>query len=225
MPGLVRVAGCDGRLLESRKDAVAKAQCVVEGLQPRGRLRPGGVAEIARLRPSGDDQLVIWHRMAVAQDALAMRVHAGHCRHQHVGTLRRGNDATQRRGDIRWRKRRRRDLVQQRLEQVMVVGLDDREIDIAPMLESQRRLQAAEPSADHHHPAAGRRDAVSRPPGCGGCALPSRPLCHPRQEQHRQAAPQCGNKGGFRTGVDHAVHPLRSPPLQLAARRRVVGWG
>ena len=65
--------------------------------------------------------------------------------------------------DVRRRQARQRDLIQQRLEQVVVQAIDDGDLDRAAVVGRAQRLgrgEAAEPGADDDHPLAGRLAAA-----------------------------------------------------------------
>ena len=62
--------------------------------------------------------------------------------------------------DVRRRQPRQRHLIQQRLEQEVVLAIDDRHLDAAPLVarpEHLRRRQPAKAGADDHHPFASAR--------------------------------------------------------------------
>ena len=64
--------------------------------------------------------------------------------HAHRDVALPGQHRADRRGDVRRVQPRRRHLVQQRLEQVVVLAIDQRDADPAPVAEGLRRVQAAE---------------------------------------------------------------------------------
>ena len=65
-------------------------------------------------------------------------------------------------GDVVGVEPRRGDLVQQRLEQVEVVGVDDLDVDGLRLARRLGDRQPAEPGADHHNPVTVSLTAHSR---------------------------------------------------------------
>ena len=78
--------------------------------------------------------------------ATSMLAHVGE---QHRDVLLVAQHPPDRRGDVARRQRRRRDLVQQRLEEMVVVAVDQRDADRRAR-ERPRRVEAAEAAADDH---------------------------------------------------------------------------
>src|SRR6185437_13280479 len=66
---------------------------------------------------------------------------------QYVGVFLAAKEPADRRGDVGRREHRRRDLVEQRLEDVMIRAVDDGDID-GRVLERARGVEAAEAAAD-----------------------------------------------------------------------------
>ena len=159
--------------LERAEDPAPQLQGVVDRLHPR---RPAGelvVAEVGLPGAGGDDQAVVGvvRGRAVGPgrgDDPARQVESG--------------DGGQFHQTLRWRRRMSRiagaispfgedpgrDLVQQRLEQVVVPAVDEGDLDLRP-LEEPGGEQPAEAAADNHHPV--RADSfIDRLPDPGSAA-------------------------------------------------------
>ena len=138
---------------ERADDACADAKRVVERLQARRVYRPIVMAEVAVRCTCGDDQVVVRQRLLTVEPHLpGRRVDADHLGLQdcqvaalHLGAQR----VADRRADGRRAQARGRHLVQQRLEQVVVGAVDQRDLDLR-FRERAHRLDAAE-SAAHDH--------------------------------------------------------------------------
>src|SRR5207247_3994813 len=86
-------------------------------------------------------------RKPVEQDAPCRQIEAGDLAEQHADVLVALEDPAQRRGDLARRERAGRDLVHERLEQVEVATIDQRDLDRLAA-QPPHGLQAAEPAAD-----------------------------------------------------------------------------
>ena len=148
--------------LERADDAGADRQRIGQGLQPRRMPRPVVVAEVAVRRAGCDDQVVVGERLVSVERHLMRccvdRRHFGlqdrqvtalHLAPQRVANRRADGGRTQARG---------RDLVQQRLEQVVVGAVDKRDLDVG-LRQRAHRFEPAEAAADHQHLGTCRRCA------------------------------------------------------------------
>jgi hypothetical protein len=81
---------------------------------------------------------------------LASRIHSRHFVQDHRGVLLTPQDRADRLGDVRWRKLRRRDLVEERRKQVMVTPIDQRHLH-GSVSQALRGVQPREPSTDDNH--------------------------------------------------------------------------
>ena len=108
------------------------------------------------------------------------QVEAGDLGEQHRGVLLVAQDVPQRRRDLALGDDAGRDLVEHRLEQVVGLAIDQRDVDRRPA-ERPRREQAAEAPADHHDPVS----LVARLPGHRGALL--QPAALVEREQQRRA--------------------------------------
>ena len=129
----------------------------VDALQPRRELGPFVMTEIGMRRPRRHDQVVVRDRPVRQDDRLPRHVDARGLGQHHLDVLLPAQDAADRRGDVARVQRRRRDLVQQGLKQVMILAVDqDHPHRRAP--QHPCGVQAAEPASHDHH----RRPLVIR---------------------------------------------------------------
>ena len=122
-PGrIVRALG----LFEGAVEAIAQVDDVGERLQATGHLLPLVVAEVGGLAAAGDDQAVVVEAVAAVEDHLPLLgVDLGDLGHQDRGVLAVLEIGPDRGRAIARRQRTRRDLVEERLEQVVVVAVDE----------------------------------------------------------------------------------------------------
>ena len=116
--------------LEREQPAPAKLDRVLDALEARRERFPLVVAEVRVPRAGGDDEIIIIElvgrprsRTTRASDRCAsLRSSAPRC-----SLL--AQQPADRRRDVARRQRRRRDLIEQRLEDVVVGAIDDRDVD------------------------------------------------------------------------------------------------
>ena len=137
--------------LERQENAAADCGGVFDRLQPGRRRLPFVMAEIAVAGARGDDQRVVGNRASnsEAHDA-GRRIHARHHPEYGRDVLAVVEHRSDRPRDLRRRQRRGRDLVQKRLEEVMIALVDQGDVDRRP-LQALHRPQAAEAGADDDH--------------------------------------------------------------------------
>ena len=116
-------------LLEGEQDAAANVGRVVDGLQPRSAGGPFVVTEIGVLRAGRENQDVVGNAPAVGEHLAPLGVDSRDLAKDHVDVLLARQNAADRRGDVGGRKPRGRDLIEQRLEQVIVVLVDDGDVE------------------------------------------------------------------------------------------------
>ena len=98
-------------------------------------------------RARGDDQVVVFHRPVRGDHAPARDINALRLGQYHLGVFLVAQDVAQRFRDVRRRERRGRDLIEQRLEEVMILAIEERDAH-ADLAERLRGLQSAEAAAD-----------------------------------------------------------------------------
>ena len=137
------------RPLERQQHAPADLERILERLQA-GRGRPPLVMTEVGVRRAGRDDQIVVVRATPSASVQALR-RAGSIAtdiaEQHFDVALTAQDPADRRRDVAGRQRRRRHLIQQRLEDVMVAAIDERDPHRRPP-QRARGVQAAEAAAD-----------------------------------------------------------------------------
>ena len=174
-------------------------QRIVERLEPRRARRPTPDARSrrARRRPRGPDSRTGSGRRRSIEHALARGSIGAHLREQHLDVFLVAEDPADRRRDVARRQRCRRHLVQQRLEQVIVVAIEQRDAHVA-----RRRARARRSSPPNPPPTMTTRGTASRVLGfpsstvsvsCIPMATPGEPDRRPRRrsaDRRRSSRPR-----------------------------------
>ena len=136
-------------VLERHEPAPPNLDGVLEPLEPRCVRLPFGVTEVGVPGAGGQNEIVVLH-LAVLQDHFStFRVDRDHLGKKDPRVLLPSQDGADRVGDVVGRKAGGRDFIQQRLKQMIVATIDDRDSDIG-VFECSRRAQSAEPRAHDH---------------------------------------------------------------------------
>jgi hypothetical protein len=115
--------------LEGHEDAAPDRHGVVERLQTRRVLGPGVVAEVGVGHARGDDEGVVRQRRTLPQHELAVvESHAHDIVEQHPDVGLAAEDPADGRRDVGRRESGGGHLVEQRLEQVMVVSIENHDL-------------------------------------------------------------------------------------------------
>ena len=122
--------------LERREDPPSQVEGVVDRLHREGVLGELVVSEVRGRRSGGDDQAVVGQRERRSQrpdgdDRPALEIEAGDLGQLDADVLVLAQDSPERRCDLALREDSRRDLVEQRLEEVVVRAVDERDLDVA----------------------------------------------------------------------------------------------
>ena len=121
-------------------------------LRPGANLLPLVVAEIRVLRSAGQDQRIVLERAEVGDDLVSLQMDRRHFSLQDANVCVLREDAADRSGDLGGTQAGRRHLVQQRLKQMMVPPIDERDVDIRRGAKFFGRVQPAESAADDQDP-------------------------------------------------------------------------
>ncbi len=133
--------------LECGQHAPAHLGGILDPLQPRG-IRPPFVAAEVTVRGTGGEHEVVVRQSALAHHDLApFGVHARHFAEQHVGVEMLAEQPADRRRDVARRQPGGGHLIEQRLEQVIVVAVDQRHSH-AGRCQARGTCESAEPCAD-----------------------------------------------------------------------------
>ncbi len=147
---LLRVVAALGKF-EGANDPRPDVEGVGERLQPRRDSGPVVVTEVAVRRARSEDQVVVADALAIVQGHAARGAVESDdfgLQNDEVAALHLApQDVADRRRDRGRRQAGRSDLVQQRLEQMVVGAVDERDIDLGAR-EAAYRLQPAEAAAD-----------------------------------------------------------------------------
>jgi hypothetical protein len=143
-PRLVRLAL---GLLERQQHAPADVDRVVQRLEAGGMTAPLLVAEIGVGGARGQDEEVVRHLPVAEDQALVAEVDSGGIGQEDGRVALPAQDVAQGRRDVRRGEAGGGHLVQERLEDVMVVAVDERDLD-GRMAQRARRGEAGEAPAD-----------------------------------------------------------------------------
>ncbi len=147
--GVVLALGC----LERDEDPAPDLGRVVDRLEARREGDPVVVIEVREPHARRDDQRVVRDRAAIREKDLAtLRVDPGRFAEQHRGVPVAAQDRAQRLGDVAGGQGAGGDLVEHRLEQVVVAPIDQRQAHAWLATEPASGVQPAEPATDHHDP-------------------------------------------------------------------------
>jgi hypothetical protein len=142
--------------LELGQDPVAQVPRVLDRLHPGGELGDVVVAEVRVGRARGDDEGVVGQsesapvRSAPVHELL-LHVDVGHLAQHRADVGHPADHPAQRGRDRPGRQDPGGDLVEQRLEEVVVGAVDERDVHEGAV-EGARGVQPPEPAADHHDP-------------------------------------------------------------------------
>ena len=117
-------------LLEGSQNLVSNRDRVGKAREPRSKPCEFVPAEVAVARPRREDQIVVFERDAFAVDRVdedppPIAVDTGDLAEDHRGVPLASQNAANRRGGLRRAQDRRRHLVQEGLEQVVVLPIDE----------------------------------------------------------------------------------------------------
>ena len=105
------------------------------------------MAEIGMRRAGRDNQIIEGEDVAVDRQLARHRIDRAYISQQHTDIFLMTQHPANRRRDVAWRQRCRRHLIQQRLEEMVVVAIDQRDAN-RRVPERARGVEAAEPAAD-----------------------------------------------------------------------------
>ena len=137
--------------LERDQNAPPQRGGVLERFQSRRERLPFVMAEIGVARAGGEHQRVVRHRVAVVeQHGMAVGIDSGDCGKQRRHLLASTQQMANRPGDFGRGERGGRDLIEQRLEQMMVAAVDQGDLHRRTG-KPEGALQPTETGADDHH--------------------------------------------------------------------------
>ena len=144
-------AGIAVRVLEHRQDPRAQSLCFLERVERKAVLLGSLRVEEVRLRPGRQDQEVALVTPAVScGHRPALRIGNHHLGHLHVHVRVATKRLAKRRRDIARPDLRGGDLVEQRLELVVVVLVDQRDLHVVALGQLARAPEPGKAAADDH---------------------------------------------------------------------------
>jgi len=137
--------------LQREEDAAADGERILDRFDAGRVSRPIVAAEVGVSGAGREDQPVVRERTSALEHHVAgVRKDRTNAVEQHADVLRASQDRPDRRRDIGGGQGRGRDLIQQRLKDVVVAPVDQRDVDVSPR-EPLGRGEPAEAAADDHH--------------------------------------------------------------------------
>jgi hypothetical protein len=136
------------RCFECFEHAPPNLRRLRQRLQARCVPLPFLVTEIGVLRAGREQQIVVLELAAVGHDRAAVDIDALGLGLQHADIAHMREQAADRDRDIRGAERRHRDLVQQRLEQMMILAIEQRHSHAGHVAQPLGRIDARETRAD-----------------------------------------------------------------------------
>ncbi len=171
-----RLVSLDLRRFECEEHAAPDLDGIIDRLEPGGIVGPPIVAEVRVCRPGGQDQVVVGKDGVSHLDLPAFKVHPIHVAEDDLHVLLPAHDAPDRGCDVRRRERGRGHLVEQRLEQVVILAVDQHDAK-GRTAETARYFETTESSThddDHRVPGVGgqrgRRHVRGRDATGGRCS-------------------------------------------------------
>ncbi len=136
---------------EGHQDTAPERGGVLQCFQAGRERLPFVMTEIRVTGAGGENERIVGQCVAVIeQHPFAILVHAGHRGEQGRHFRAMAQQIADRPGDLRCRQRRGGDLIQERLEQMMVAPVNHRDADRRAR-QAKRRFQPAEAGADDYH--------------------------------------------------------------------------
>jgi hypothetical protein len=136
-----------------RRKSPPKLECLIERFHPWGILREFGMPEVRLACAGGDDQTVVRDVAAqtdrIDRHAASIEIDIDHFAEDNARVPLVAQNVTDRPGDVPLGQNSCRELMQQRLNQVVIRPVDDGDIDVgAP--QHLRRRKSSESAADNH---------------------------------------------------------------------------
>ena len=127
---------------------VADVQRFLQRLHREGILLDALHAEEVRRRARRKNHIVVGNLAVVRDDDLALLVESAKLRHEEIDVLVMAEEGADRIGDLVGRKKRSRELIEQRLEKMEIAPVDDRDVEALVLRQFAHGLDSAESCAD-----------------------------------------------------------------------------
>ena len=170
--------------LERQQHAAADLEGILDALEPRRERLPLGMAEVGVTGSGGDGTIVVANGLAVGEhDRPIRRVNPHHLAEQDVDVALCTENRADGRGDVAGVERRGGDLVEHRLEEVVIPAIDHRHPDRRapePLGQVEPRESASHDDhvrhgRDGHSPIVSRRHCAKRTTSSTGGTAASSP--------------------------------------------------
>ena len=194
--------------LEGQQDAAANLDGVFDGFEAGSERRPLVVAEVGVGGAGGEDEVVV-RELGAAEPRVTWRaadVDADDLVHEHLGVLLVAQDGADGLGDVGRREHGQGHLVEERLKDVVVAAVDDRDVDGEPC-EAVGGVDAGKAAADNDHAGAAGPEWLSRlvqrgNASCFRCAarrlVPERSRALRSRSERGPGGPRYSRPGGRR---------------------------
>ena len=138
-------------ILERKQNPPSDLDRVLDCFQPGSLSLPIVVPKISMTGPGSDDQIVVCDLGTVGQrDAIVFLIKPSNITQNDLDILEFMQDTSDRLCDLAGRKHRRRDLIKQRLKNVVIFAIDQRDLN-RPVSKLFGRRQPAKTAADNHY--------------------------------------------------------------------------
>ena len=147
---MVRVAALQRKFFRAfvcQENAVANVVGLFQGFKPRGDWPPMFMTEVVVANSRRKNQKILGHVEITNVYERSLRIDAGDFRHQNVNIFATAQDRSQRRRDFIVGEQARRDLVQHRPKEVVVVLVDQRDVN-GRLRKRSSGIKAAEAATD-----------------------------------------------------------------------------
>jgi hypothetical protein len=134
---------------QAEQDLAANGDGLFERLDTVCVPRPLVVTEVTRFGAGCDDEVIVREYLPCGLDGTVFGLAADDFIEDDIDVATSSRDSPKRRGDVRGRESAGRDLIQQRLEQVVIVSVNPGDADRL-IAQTTHRGEPAEPTADNY---------------------------------------------------------------------------
>lgn len=137
--------------LKGEENASSNLQCVLQTLKTRGVLFPFVMSEIGMSSAGREDEIVVGYGSVGQGQIVRREIDGNGFREQDTRILLSAQDGTDGVRNISGGKGSRRDLIEQRLKEMMIATIDQRYLNILAA-QSLRRIEPTESTANDYNP-------------------------------------------------------------------------
>jgi hypothetical protein len=135
---------------QAKQDLAANGDGLFERLETVCAPRPLVITEVTRFGARCDDEVIVREYLPCGLNGAAFGIDADDFIKDDVDIPTASRDSPKRRGDVRGRESTGRDLIQQRLEQVVIVSVNPGDADRL-IAQATHSGEPAEPTAENYH--------------------------------------------------------------------------